>query len=106
MKPMKRSNCLFFWFALRWRRARRGKPGGMYIRKSHHGWFWHFAYQYRQPTGQHRMVSFVPVDPIDGLWFPPVFFDGRIQWGDPPLKENHDDDRNDEILASGLSAEQ
>lgn len=77
-----RSNCLFFYLALRARRLKRGKRGGVYIRKSHNWWGPHFIYQYKNRAGKHRMVSFVPTSPKRCLFFPPLKFDGRIKWGD------------------------
>lgn len=79
---MAKSNCLFFYLALRRRRLRRGKRGYMTVRKSLHGWFPHFLYQYRSPSGRLRLVSFVPTLPVEGLLLPPVRFEGRVKWGD------------------------
>lgn len=79
---MAKSNCLLFYLALRRRRLRRGKRGYMAVRKSRHGWFPHFLYEYRSPRGQLRMVSFVPKAPEEGRLFPPWKFDGRVKWGD------------------------
>lgn len=75
------SNCLLFYLALRRRRLKRGKRGGIYIRRSHWGWFPHVIYQYKNWAGKHRMVSFVPVSPRKRLVPPPLFV-GRVKWGD------------------------
>lgn len=79
---MAKSNCLFFYLALRRRQLRKGRRGMLVVRKSLHGWFPHFLYQYRQPKGGHRMVSFVPTDPVNDLLLPPIKFEGRVKWGD------------------------
>lgn len=79
---MAESNCLLFYMALRRRRLRRGKRGYMTVRKSLHGWFPHFLYQYKNRKGKYRMVSFVPKEPEEGRLLPPWKFEGRVKWGD------------------------
>jgi hypothetical protein len=79
---MAESNCLLFYLELRRRRLRRGKRGYITIRKSLHGWFPHFLYQYKNKMKRHRMVSFVPKEPEEGRLFPPWKFEGRVKWGD------------------------
>lgn len=79
---MAECNCLLFYLELRRRRLRRGKRGYFTVRKSLHGWFPHFLYQYKNPLGHHRMVSFVPKVPEEGRLFPPWKFEGRVKWGD------------------------
>lgn len=79
---MAESNCLLFYLALRRRRLSRGKRGYMTVRKSLHGWFPHFLYQYKNRKGNYRMVSFVPKEAEEGRLFPPWKFDGRVKWGD------------------------
>jgi hypothetical protein len=78
---MSMSNCLLFYLELRRRRLKRGKRGGIYIRKSHHGWFPHFICQYKSTGGKHRMVSFVPKVPEEGRLLLPWKFEGRVKCG-------------------------
>jgi hypothetical protein len=74
-----RSNCLFFFLALRARRARKGKCGYFVMRRSHHcRWLPHILYQYWSGN-RLRMVSFVPTDTSE-RWF--IIFRGKVKWGD------------------------
>lgn len=77
------SNCLFFAVALFTRRLAKGERGYFQMRKSDYGRFPHFLYERLDPKGNKRVVSFVPNDPIERD-FPPPFFKGHVQWGDPP----------------------
>jgi hypothetical protein len=56
--------------------------GYLTIRKSLHGWFPPFIYQFKNLKGCHRMVWFVPKVPEEGRLFPPWKFEGRVKWGD------------------------
>lgn len=82
----KRSNCLFFAFALAARRRKKYGKGAGYIstRWSYWGPFPHFLYTYRGTrTNTIRMVAYVPLDPRKRR-FPPPYFLGQVRWGDPP----------------------
>jgi len=78
----KLSNCLFFAVALFCRRLVKGERGYFTMRKSDYGRFPHFLYVRVDPLGKERFVSFVPNEPIPRD-FPPPFFKGHVQWGDP-----------------------
>lgn len=93
---MSRSNCLAFAWALYWRRYKKGCTGFVAVRKSHWGPFPHFLYVRLNPKhNTWRVVSFVPAYP-ERKRFPPLFFEGRVRWGDVPKPgntghaENHD----------------
>ena len=81
---MSRSNCLAFAWALYWRRYKKGCTGFVAVRKSHWGPFPHFLYVRLNPKrNTWRFVSSVPVAP-ERKMFPPLFFQGRVRWGDVP----------------------
>lgn len=81
---MTRSNCLVFAWTLYWRRYRKGCTGLVAARKSHWGPFPHFLYVRLHPKrNTWRFVSFVPLQP-ERKRFPPLFFRGRVRWGDAP----------------------
>lgn len=81
---MTRSNCLVFAWTLYWRRYKKGCTGFVAARKSHWGPFPHFLYVRLHPKrNTWRFVSFVPLHP-ERKRFPPLFFQGRVRWGDAP----------------------
>lgn len=80
---MKRSNCLLWAVAMKWRRWCKGKKGRIRYRQSYYGWFPHFLYIER-----HRTVSYVPIDPKHKTCPPPIFM-GRVRYGDAvPTQKN------------------
>jgi hypothetical protein len=69
---------------LYWRRYKKGCTGFVAVRKSHWGPFPHFLYVRLNPKrNTWRFVSFVPLAP-ERKMFPPLFFQGRVRWGDVP----------------------
>lgn len=81
---MSRSNCLAFAWALYWRQYKKGSLGFIAVRRSHWGPFPHFLYlRLNSRSNRWRCVSFVPRAPLPRR-IPPLLFQGRVRWGDPP----------------------
>ena len=69
-------NCLQFVLAV----ARYGRKGDyMLIRKSHWGWFPHFAAIFEMPDDSIMRMEYVPVEPRkQHWWLLPLFFKGKV----------------------------
>ena len=69
-------NCLHFVFNI----ARYGRNGDyMLIRKSHWGWFPHFAAVFEMPDGSITRMEYIPISPIKQHWWSlPLFFKGKV----------------------------
>jgi hypothetical protein len=90
---MARSNCIFFAFALSWRRRRKlrrdrkrnpdlKRPRGYVMwRLSDWGPFPHALYGRYSACGMVRVVSYKPRSPKKRL-VPPPMFEGKVTWGD------------------------
>lgn len=76
-----RSNCVFWSWALYWRRRRKGREGYLLIRRSRSGPFPHFLYCEFRRAGTLRLVSFKPHNPVEKK-LPPPLFRGGPRWGD------------------------
>lgn len=67
-------NCLMFVLAV----AKYGKAGDhLLIRKSHWGWFPHFAAIFEMADDSIIKKEYVPIDPSK-KWLPPLFFKGKV----------------------------
>ena len=75
-----KSNCVCWAYALKARRAAKGKSGEVYWRMSRWGFFPHSLYG-ETINGRLRMVSYKPVAPKHKP-LPPLIFNGRPMWGD------------------------
>lgn len=74
MSQLQFRNCLVF----AWTMSRYGRKGDhLLIRKSEHSWFPHFKSVFELQDGSVVIYEYVPLKPIDGKWFPPIFFHGK-----------------------------
>lgn len=73
------TNCLLYALSLYMRRASKGRPGYIAVRRSRFGRFPHFIYIEQRRAM--RIISYVPIDPRRKTC-PPPLFRGRVRWGD------------------------